>query len=67
MAKGPIPPLPPLNAKPDELVTARDNIAERCRERGEMALASSFVEGRQDAGWAIRHEVYRIRTMAGAA
>ena len=65
MAKGPIPPLPDLAATPDELATARAVLAERCRERGEEALALEYLAGTQDAGWGIRHEVYRLRDEAG--
>ena len=45
MAKGPIPPLPDLAATPDELATARAVLAERCRERGEEALALEYLAG----------------------
>jgi hypothetical protein len=65
MAKGPIPPLPDLAATPDELATARGNLAARCRERGETALAETYLAGAQDAGWNMRHEVYRLRDEAG--
>lgn len=50
MAKGPIPPLTALAATEAELVTARANLAERCRERGEMALAVAYLSGSQDEG-----------------
>lgn len=65
MAKGPIPPLPALDASPEELAAARANIAERCRDRGEMALAASYIAGGQDKGWNVRHEVMRLRADAG--
>ncbi|MBF5091953.1 hypothetical protein F1640_18530 [Novosphingobium sp. NBM11] len=65
--KGPIPPLPPLTAAPETMTIARGNCAERCRDRGEMALAASYIDGRQDEGWNMRHEVNRLRTIGVAA
>lgn len=58
---------PMVAATPDELATARAVLAERCRERGEEALALEYLAGTQDSGWNVRHEVYRLRDEAGRA
>ena len=55
------PPAPPVNADAETLTTARQTCAARARERGEHELAASFEQGSQDAGWAMRHEVARLR------
>jgi hypothetical protein len=50
-----------LDATEEERTLARAACAERARARGEDPLALSYEMGEQDAGWAIRHEVNRIR------
>lgn len=50
-----------LDATEEERAQARSNCAARHRERGDDPLALEFEMGTQDAGWAIRHEVYRLR------
>jgi hypothetical protein len=60
---GPIPPLPPLVASHEALVAARANCAARRREIGQHELAASYEQGAQDLGWAIRHEVARLRNL----
>lgn len=62
MGTGPVPPLPPIEASEAMLGAARINCASRCRERGQAALAVSYEHGEQDAGWAMRHEVSRLKT-----
>lgn len=64
MAKGPISPLPPLNAPAEFLAAARANCAARAREIGEAERAASYERGDQDLGWALRHEVSRLRAEA---
>jgi len=50
-----------LDATEEERAVARATCAARARARGEVDLAASFEFGGQDAGWAMRHEVSRIR------
>lgn len=65
MSKGPIPELPPLDAAEETRATARAICAARCRDRGEQNLAASYERGEQDAGWAMRHEVARVKAEEG--
>lgn len=67
MGEGPIRPLPPLSAPADVLAMARQNCAERCRGREEAELAESYERGEQDFGWALRHEVAKLRAEMGVA
>lgn len=64
---GEIKPVPIRDWTEEERVAARANCAERLRARGEDPLALSYELGDQDAGWAMRHEVARIRAEARAA
>ena len=57
--------LPVLSARAEILDTARLNCAARADERGEKDLAASFIEGGQDQGWAMRHEVAKLMAEAG--
>jgi hypothetical protein len=59
-----IKPPAPLDATEGERAIARANCAERARARGEDPLALSYEMGEQDGGWAMRHEVNRIRAEA---
>jgi len=65
MAQGPIPMLPALAAPAEILDTARLNCAARAQDREQADLAVSFLEGGQDCGWAIRHEVAKLLAEAG--
>jgi hypothetical protein len=67
MAKGPIPPLPALDVPAPLLALARANCAARCRDRGEHETAAAFERGEQDLGWALRHEVNKLRAEASEA
>ncbi|MCW1985561.1 UNVERIFIED_ORG: hypothetical protein M2348_001293 [Sphingomonas sp. R1F5B] len=60
MAQGPIPMLPALDAPADILDTARLNCASRASDRGALDLSVSYLEGGQDQGWAMRHEVAKL-------
>lgn len=62
MSRGAIKPHAPLDATQGERLLARTNCASVRRERGEQALALEFEAGTQDEGWAMRHEVNRIRS-----
>lgn len=66
MAKGPIPPLPALDAPADLMAQARANCAARARAKGCDDLAAQYEAGTQDLGWSIRHEVNRLRAEAAA-
>ena len=54
-------PLPALNVDATTMAEARANCATRALARGEAELAHQFEIGTQDAAWAIRHEVNRIK------
>jgi len=56
--------LPALAAPAEILDTARLNCAARA-QREQADLAVSFLEGGQDCGWAIRHEVAKLLAEAG--
>ncbi|PTR05387.1 MULTISPECIES: hypothetical protein [unclassified Novosphingobium] len=60
MAQGPIPMLPALAAPAEILDTARLNCAARAQDRDQADLAVSFLEGGQDCGWSMRHEVAKL-------
>lgn len=62
-----IKPPPPLDATEPERITARANCAARHRARGRERLAASYEFGAEDAGWAMRHEVLRMRAEQGAS
>lgn len=67
MSAGAIKPSPVLSAPADIMQMARENCAARAFARGESNLATAFMQGTQDAGWAIRHEVDRLRAEAAKA
>lgn len=50
-----------LDATEEERVLARSNCAARARLRGEEAVALAFEHGTSDEGWAMKHEVNRLR------
>lgn len=58
------PPVAMLDASEEERTLARAACAERARARGEDPLALSYEMGTQDAGWAMKHEINRIRAEA---
>jgi len=62
-----IKPYQPLDASEEERAMARTNCAARARERGEDPLALTFELGEQDEGFAMRHEVNKIRAEAARA
>jgi hypothetical protein len=62
-----IKPYAPLDATEEERVLARSACAARARERGEDPLALEYEMGTQDQGWALRHEVNRMRAEANFA
>jgi hypothetical protein len=57
----------PLNADQGTRLQARANCAARKREKGEESLALAFEAGTQDDGWAMRHEVNRMRAEKAGA
>lgn len=57
----PVPPLPTIAAPEPVLAAARTNCATFARERAEYALAASYEQGEQDAGWNVRHQVAKLR------
>lgn len=61
MSRTAIKPPPALDASEEERVAARATCAARARARGRGELAASFELGFQDAGFAMRHEVNRLR------
>jgi hypothetical protein len=61
VSRGSIKPFQPLECDEDTRRAARANCAARCRERGEETLALAYEGGSQDEGWAMRHEVNRLR------
>lgn len=56
-----IKPFAQLDASEEERLAARVNCAARARERGTDDLAAAFECGSQDEGYAMRHEVNRLR------
>jgi len=67
MTAGAIKPNAPLDATQGERLMARANCAARCRDRGEEELALAFEAGTQDEGYAMRHEVAKLRAEQGRA
>lgn len=65
MAQGPTPLLSEISAPSEIMDAARLNCAERAEARGEKELAASFLEGGQDRGWALRHEVAKLLAESG--
>lgn len=61
MSAGQSKPHMPLDADQGTRLQARANCAARSRGKGEDALAQAFEAGTQDDGWAMRHEVNRLR------
>ena len=61
MSAGQTKPTMPLDADQGTRMQARANCAAVRRERGEHDLALAFEAGTQDDGWAMRHEVNRLR------
>lgn len=66
MGKGPIPPLPPLDADEALRQQARLNCAQRSRARGESETAAAIMRGDNDETWAMRHEINKLRAEASA-
>jgi len=64
---GAIKPHQPIDASEKERALARANCAARLRDRGEDPLALEYEMGPQDQGWAMRHEINRIRNEGGLA
>ena len=54
-------PLPPLETDGPLLVEARTICADRAAARGHAEEAARYHAGENDQGWAIRHEVYRLK------
>jgi hypothetical protein len=53
--------LPPIEAPADVMQMARENCAERLRERGYPEEAAAFERCERDDSWAMRHEVAKLR------
>lgn len=67
MSAGQTKPTMPLDADQGTRLQARANCAARCRGKGEESLALAFEAGTQDDGWAVRHEVNRMRAEKATA
>jgi hypothetical protein len=66
MVEGPSPLSSTPFADQAMIADARANCAQRCNDRGATDLAASYLRGEQDLGWAMRHEVNRLRAEAAA-
>lgn len=60
MSRPAIPPLSRIEALDEQWEEARKACADRASERGEDSLAMSYLQGEQDDGWGMRHELKRI-------
>ena len=67
MSRTAIKPFEPVAATEEERAIARANCAARSRARGREDLAAAFEFGSQDEGFAMKHEVYRLRAEQGGA
>lgn len=61
MSAGAIKPTPTLEAPADLMAAARANCAARVAARGQDAEAKRYNAGENDQGWALRHEVAKLR------
>jgi hypothetical protein len=52
--------LPPIEAPADVMQMARENCAERLRERGHEREAAAFERCERNWAWMMRHEVAKL-------
>lgn len=64
---GAIKPPQPVSAPADVMALARDNCAQRLRERGYPEEAGAFERGERDDSWSMRHEINRLQSEARPA
>lgn len=62
-----IKPPQPVSAPADVMALARDNCAQRLRERGYPTEAEAFERGERDFAWGFRHEVAKLLSEARPA